>query len=203
MRVQRMRPLQRLIHHKLPVPPTQLIPLDPAHLDSRPQLRHIHRQRKQPPLPHKRDLELGRNQRQQDTHSMRARQQMHDEKVVFPLPPPRTWRPNQQRHGRFLALLELRPRILDLPRVPVLQHLGLVVAEQGRDVVGAGLGEEVIEAFVVGDVFEDLEDGARGVGRGLGVGRVVEVLVQVVVEAGCVGERFDGDGAGGELEAVA
>ena len=92
-----------------------------------------------------------------------------------------------------------------MPCVPVLEHQRLVIFEQGTDIAGAFVREEVAEARVSLHVAEEFKGRVGAVFcwmRG-GVGGVVEVFVHVVVGGGGHGEGFHCDFAGGEFVGVA
>ena len=201
VRILRMRRVQRPILRVLPIPSTKIIPLNHLQIHRRPQLSNIRHEREQPPLAHERDLEPRGHARQQDAHGVRTRKRMHEEEIVFRAPLPT---PDQQRRGRALRLGELLAGVgANVPCIPVIEEEVLLFVGDDRDAVFAGDRGVVVEALVGGDFLENVEDGLGFEGGGAGVGWVVEVFVEVAVEAGGHSEGFDGDGRGGEFVGVA
>ena len=63
----------------------------------------------------------------------------------------------------------------------MLQHCRFIILEQGFNVVGTLMVEEVVEAFVLGNLLKDLNRRGGTVGGRLRIGGVIEVSVQEIV----------------------
>lgn len=201
MRIMRPRRRQRRMIDVLPRPAIELHALDSLQLNCRPLLPDIRQQREQKPLSHERDLELCRDDGQQDAHGMRAGQQMQEEEVVLLAG---LVRRDDERRGGFLGGRELCFRVRrHLPCVPVVEEDVFACLQDARVLVGAFVGADGVEARVVGDVLQDGERRGGRVAAWARVRWVVEILVQGVVEACSEAEGFDGHVLRVELVGVA
>lgn len=161
MGIRSIRPIKRPILDVVPELPLDLPGPDVVGVDDGAQAGHVDRHGQEPPLAHQADVELGRDDGEQDADGVARRQQVHDEEVVRVRPGRHGG--HEQRDGGLLRRAELREGVRALrprrPRVPVLQHQVLVLLEQRLEVVEPGRWEEVLQALVAGHLPEQLERG--------------------------------------------
>jgi hypothetical protein len=144
------------VSHPLPVPPCEIKVRNLALVNSWTKLTNVSSKQEQPPLPKQRKVICGTDFGSNDTHGVRAGEDVDEEEVkllvLFVCA-------DQQGNGSTLGSFELSFGIRDGPAIPVFEQDGLLlfVFDQGGIVIFSGFLKERTQTGVLMHLLDDFE----------------------------------------------
>ena len=120
MFVEGVGPVEGDLVDGVPIPAAQVDVADVVELDDGAGLGDVDGEGDEPPLADEGEVPAGVEEGDEDAHGVAGGEQVHEEEIIA-VAADRARRRDEQRRRRLLALLELRARVHDLPRVPVLE----------------------------------------------------------------------------------